>query len=109
MVEGTVLLEGGHKYRGFMDLNHTWNGWSCPWILAEDIERFIAEMNPYTKECGVGNLFELKDGVLKITDLEYPGEFDMDEPMVNVLGKDCYYLGNIGWCFTFKIKRGVEA
>ena len=102
LVEGTVILDGGFEYKGITDLNHKWNGWACPWILAEDIERFIGDTNPHTEEYGVGNLFELKDGVLKITDIEYPGEHDMDEPMVNILGKDCYYLGNIGWCFDFE-------
>lgn len=102
LTEGIAYLEGDCSYKGIVDKNNTWNGWAMPWILAEDIERFIEDMNLCTEECEVGTMFELKDGVLKHSDREYPGEYDDEEPMVSVLGKDCYFLGNIGFCFEFK-------
>lgn len=104
LIEGIAYLEGDHSYRGIVNANSTWNGWAMPWILAEDIERFIEDMNVCTEECEVGIMFELKDGVLKHSDRQYPGEFDDEEPMMNILGKDCYFLGNLGFCFEFKTK-----
>lgn len=101
LIEGTVCLDGDYKYKGIDNTNHRWNGWACPWILAEDIERFIADMNPYTEECGVGNIFKLEGETLIIKDLEDP-EYKVYSHKENLMGKDCYYLGDIGWCFEFK-------
>lgn len=100
---GTVHLDNLNHYRGIVDVNHKWNGWECPWILAKDIKRFIKEMNLYTDECGIGNHFELDGGVLRITDTEEPSWWE-EQPKQIILGHECYYLGNIGWCFEFKTK-----
>lgn len=102
--EGIVQLEGGFEYAGIEDQNQKWNGWSMPFILAKDIDRFIKDVNPQTEEYGVGNLFKLKGDKLHIEDVEYE-EYNTVVEKTNILGKDCYYLGNIGWCFEFKTKN----
>lgn len=103
LVEGIVHLDDQNHYKGIVDKNNRWNGWHNPWILEEDIDRFIIESNAYTKECEVGDYFEMQNGVLRISDFE-TGEWHTQSPKRSMLDKKCYYLGGIGWCFEFKNK-----
>lgn len=72
-----------------------WNGWAKPYILAEDIEKFV---NAYEDDESWTTRL-LKNGTLVLTDVEYGEMSDKVKPeMVN--GHKVYNV-NFGWCWDF--------
>lgn len=103
LVEGITHFEGEGNYKCIVDKNNTWNGWACPYILEEDIQRFCEESTANSIECGIGIKCRVEDNTLIIEELEdVTGEYTQFIHMSKLLDKDCYFLGSIGYCFEFK-------
>lgn len=92
--EGYMHCDCPGVFRGIHNANVYWNGWACPWIYADQKKELIEWMSQEPNK-----VTELPDGNLQMVDTDYPEEEPQIIEKVMVLGKEAYYLGNIGWTF----------
>jgi hypothetical protein len=94
---GVVSFDGDETYfKALCDTNHTWNGWACPFIHVDDVERLCRYISSddyctYTYEDGVVNVVYLDDEDCN----------DTIEPYI-LDGVLYYYFGGEGLCFDFE-------
>jgi hypothetical protein len=86
----------GAQYKCVCDPNDRWNGWACPYIFVEDIEKFLQyiKVEEYEKSC-------IEDGKLKIVNT-FPEQESIEYiEKETLLGIEVYNVGDLGWCFDF--------
>jgi hypothetical protein len=95
---GYASIDGyENKWRALHQKHASWNGWACPYILADDIKNFLKDIA--VESYGKSNIDENENLNLILED--EPDQVDIIMPE-NINDVKVYNVGSLGWCFDFE-------
>lgn len=100
-VSGYASIDGyERKWRAIQQKHASWNGWACPYILADDINNFLQDIS--VSEYSKSHIDENKTLYIILED--EPNQVDIIVPE-NINGLKVYNVGLLGWCFDFDFEK----
>lgn len=101
-MEGYASFDGLEEtyFKCIQDENDWWNGWAKPYLLEEEVERFVAWANQEPYEVAL----DKEKNNLTIADCESGEDADVIH-MEEIEGKSVYNVGWMGWCWEFSKEK----